>query len=72
MPKKVPGKYHELLELRLGDDKAEDFSSDGAKERIARYQKACEDLQNSGQYQLAVPDRLNSRERLSELDSHII
>jgi len=72
VPKKVPGKYHELLELRLGDDKAEDFSSDGAKERIARYQKACEDLRNSGQYQLAVPDRLNSRERLSELDSHII
>lgn len=60
-----------LAELRLGDDKAEDFSSDGAKERIARYQKACEDIRNSGQYPLAVPDRFTSRERLCELGSHM-
>ncbi|GAB7330492.1 hypothetical protein MBLNU13_g02096t1 [Cladosporium sp. NU13] len=71
-PKKVPGKFHELVELRLGDDKAEDSSSDGAKERIARYQKACEDLRNCGQYPLAVPDRFTSRERLGELDSHMV
>jgi hypothetical protein len=72
VPKKVPGKLHELAELRLGDDKAEDFSSDGAKERIARYQQACEDLRDSGLFPLAVPDRLILKERLSELDSHMI
>ncbi|KAM0707743.1 hypothetical protein Q7P35_004392 [Cladosporium inversicolor] len=71
-PMKVSKKLARLAELRLGDDKAEDFSSDGAKERIARYQKACEDLRNSGQFPSAVPDRFISRERLCELDSHMI
>lgn len=70
-PKKVAGKLQELAELRLGDDKAEDFSSDGAKERIARYQQACEVLRNSGQFPLALPDRFVSRERLRELDIHM-
>lgn len=72
VPKKDPEEFYEVAELRLGDDKAEDFSSDGAKERIARYQKACEDLRNSGQFPSAVPDRFISRERLCELDSHMI
>jgi hypothetical protein len=69
---KVPGKIHEYAELRLGDDIAEDFSSDRAKERVARYQKACEDLRNSGHFPLATPDRFILRERLYELGSHMI
>jgi hypothetical protein len=71
-PKKDPDFVVELGELRLGDDKAEDFSSDGAKERIARYQKACGDPRDSGLFPLAVPDRFISKERWRELDSHMI
>lgn len=70
-PKKVPGKLHELAELQLRDDKAEDFSSDGAKEQIARYQKVCDDLRGSGQFPLAVPDQFILRERLFKLDGHM-
>jgi hypothetical protein len=60
-----------LAELRLGDDKMDGFSSEGAKERIARYQKACEDLRNSGQFPPAVPDGFVSTETLPKLGSHM-
>jgi hypothetical protein len=71
VPEKDPDFVVELAELCLGDDNGEDFSSAGAKERIARYQKACEDLRDNGLFPLAVPDRFISKERLSELDSHM-
>jgi hypothetical protein len=70
-PGRDPDFVVELAELRLGDDKAEDSSSVGAKERIARYQQLCDNLRSSGQSSLAVPDQSVSGKRLLELDSHM-
>jgi hypothetical protein len=53
----VPKSLPDLAALRLGDDVADNFQSSGAKERIAKYQKACEALRIEGQFPVASPDR---------------
>lgn len=68
----MPKTLRKLAALRLGDDNVEGFSSDGGKQRIARYQKACEDLRRERLFPISLPDRFTEGERSRHLNSHMI
>jgi hypothetical protein len=70
--RKMPKTVRKLAALRLGDDNVEGFSSDGGKERIARYQKACEDLRRERLFPISLPDTFIKEEQSRHLNSHMI
>ena len=70
--RKMPKTLRKLAALRLGDDNVDDFSSDGAKERIARYQKACEDIRKERLFPIQLPDTFIEGEQSRHLNSHMI
>jgi len=70
--RKMPKTLRKLAALRLGDDNVEDFSSDGAKERIAGYQKACEEIRKERLFPIQLPDTLIEGEQSRHLNSHMI
>ena len=70
--RKMPKTVRNLAALRLGDDNVEGFSSDGGKERIARYQKACEDLRRERLFPISLPDTFVEGEQSRHLNSHMI
>lgn len=73
-PSRVPEAPESLPDLEalwLGDDKGDDFSSTGLKERIVEYQQACEKLRRSGQFPKAARDPVVSDEQSLHLNSHM-
>jgi len=71
-PQEAPESLPNIDWLRLGADNADDVSSAQAKERIAKYQQACEDLRRRKLFPVPLPDSLIEGEQSRPLNSHMI